>query len=108
MLAEDRQDNPGFTGNLGAALTELVAQRLCWPADQRPVFGAALHAKIVVVDRYIALITSANLTKRAAGATSKPAYWSAEATSPNASTATSPNSGTTVSCARHPNGGRDP
>lgn len=63
VLAEDHQDNHGFTGNPDAALTDLIAHRLCWPADQRP----ALHAKIVIVDTYIALITSANLTKRAAG-----------------------------------------
>jgi len=67
VLAEDHQDNPGFTGNPGAALMELIAQRLRWPADQRPALGAALHAKIVIIDGYIALITSANLTKRAAG-----------------------------------------
>jgi phosphatidylserine/phosphatidylglycerophosphate/cardiolipin synthase-like enzyme len=67
MLAEDHQDNHGYTGNPGAALTELIAQRLRWPADQRPALGAALHAKIVIIDSYITLITSANLTKRAAG-----------------------------------------
>ena len=67
VLAEDHQDNPRFTGSPAAALTELIAERLRWPADQRPAFGAALHAKIVIVDSYIALVTSANLTKRAAG-----------------------------------------
>jgi phosphatidylserine/phosphatidylglycerophosphate/cardiolipin synthase-like enzyme len=67
VLAEDRQDDHGFTGKPGAALTTLIAQRLRWPADQRPASGAALHAKIVIIDDHIALITSANLTKRAAG-----------------------------------------
>jgi phosphatidylserine/phosphatidylglycerophosphate/cardiolipin synthase-like enzyme len=67
VLAEDHQDNPGFTGNPGTALTELIAQRLRWPADQRTAHGAALHAKIVIIDSRVALITSANLTKRAAG-----------------------------------------
>jgi phosphatidylserine/phosphatidylglycerophosphate/cardiolipin synthase-like enzyme len=67
VLAEDHDDNPTFTGNPTAALTELTAQRLRWPADQRPAHGAALHAKIVIIDSHIALITSANLTKRAAG-----------------------------------------
>jgi phosphatidylserine/phosphatidylglycerophosphate/cardiolipin synthase-like enzyme len=37
---------------------------LRWPVDKRPP-GAALHAKIIVVDDRIALITSANLTSRA-------------------------------------------
>jgi phosphatidylserine/phosphatidylglycerophosphate/cardiolipin synthase-like enzyme len=67
VLAEDHLDNPGFPGNPTAALSELVARRLRWPASERPASGAALHAKIVIIDRTVALITSANLTKRAAG-----------------------------------------
>jgi phosphatidylserine/phosphatidylglycerophosphate/cardiolipin synthase-like enzyme len=67
VLAEDHLDNAGFAGNPAAALTELVARRLRWPASERPAAGAALHAKIVIIDRTVALITSANLTKRAAG-----------------------------------------
>ncbi|MEV6872234.1 DISARM system phospholipase D-like protein DrmC [Amycolatopsis sp. NPDC051128] len=67
VLAEDHQDNHTFTGNPGAALAELIALRLRWPAAQRPALGAALHAKIVIIDSSVALITSANLTKRAAG-----------------------------------------
>jgi phosphatidylserine/phosphatidylglycerophosphate/cardiolipin synthase-like enzyme len=61
-VAEDHEGNPGFTGNPGAALVELIALRLRWPADQRPALGAALHAKVVIVDSCVALITSANLT----------------------------------------------
>jgi cardiolipin synthase A/B len=38
--------------------------RWAWPAAHRPP-GAALHAKVIVVDRRVALIGSANLTSRA-------------------------------------------
>jgi phosphatidylserine/phosphatidylglycerophosphate/cardiolipin synthase-like enzyme len=40
-------------------------RRWRWPADQRPEAGAALHAKLLVVDGRRALIGSANLTHRA-------------------------------------------
>jgi len=40
-------------------------RRWRWPADRRPATGAALHAKLLVVDRRRALIGSANLTYRA-------------------------------------------
>jgi phosphatidylserine/phosphatidylglycerophosphate/cardiolipin synthase-like enzyme len=43
---------------------QLDAVRLCWPGTaQSP--GAALHAKIIVVDDKAALVGSANLTSRA-------------------------------------------
>ena len=67
VLAEDPLDDPNFSGAPAKALAGLLVNRLRWPIDQRPVSGAALHAKAVVVDRRIALITSANITKRAAG-----------------------------------------
>ena len=67
VLAEDPLDNPDFSGAPNTALSGLYANRLRWPTDQRPASGAALHAKAVVIDRTIALITSANITKRAAG-----------------------------------------
>lgn len=67
VLAEDPLDDPNFTGAPAKALDGLPINRLRWPADQRPASGAALHAKTVVIDRRIALITSANVTKRAAG-----------------------------------------
>ena len=38
--------------------------RLHWPSAQRPL-GAALYAKIIVVDDRIVLVGSANLTSRA-------------------------------------------
>lgn len=67
VLAEDPGDNHSFSGAPATALSGLVVNRLRWPADQRPASGAALHAKVVVIDRTTALITSANITRRAAG-----------------------------------------
>ena len=63
LLAEKHTDNPAYTAR-GTPFPGLPATRLHWPASQRPP-GAALHAKIIVVDDRIALITSANLTGRA-------------------------------------------
>jgi phosphatidylserine/phosphatidylglycerophosphate/cardiolipin synthase-like enzyme len=40
-------------------------RRWRWPADRRPSSGAALHAKLLVVDGRRALVGSANLTHRA-------------------------------------------
>jgi phosphatidylserine/phosphatidylglycerophosphate/cardiolipin synthase-like enzyme len=67
VLAEDPLDNSDFSGAPAMALSGLLANRLRWPIDQRPASGAALHAKAVIIDRAVALITSANITKRAAG-----------------------------------------
>lgn len=67
VLAEDPDDNPSFSGTPSTALSGLLVNRLRWPTDQRPASGAALHAKVVVIDETIALITSANITRRAAG-----------------------------------------
>lgn len=67
ILAENASDNAEYDGDPAIALRGLAVQLLRWPADQRPAAGAALHAKVVVVDRAVALITSANLTRRAAG-----------------------------------------
>lgn len=67
VLAEDSIDNASYFGSPSTAFSNLVNDRLRWPADQRPANGAALHAKVVIIDRATALITSANLTKRAAG-----------------------------------------
>jgi phosphatidylserine/phosphatidylglycerophosphate/cardiolipin synthase-like enzyme len=36
-----------------------------WPADKRPEAGGSLHAKAIVADDVIALVTSANLTQYA-------------------------------------------
>lgn len=67
VLAEDSGDNPEFHGDPVKAVTGLDVRRLRWPAEKRPAHGAALHAKVVVIDGATALVTSANLTKRAAG-----------------------------------------
>jgi cardiolipin synthase A/B len=63
LLAENPADNPAYTA-VGVPFPELAAIRLRWPASKRPP-RAALHAKIIVVDDQIALVTSANLTNRA-------------------------------------------
>ncbi len=63
LLAERHQDNPSYTA-LGTPFPGLDALRLHWPAQSRPP-GAALHAKIIVVDDQVALVGSANLTSRA-------------------------------------------
>ncbi len=63
LLAERHEDNPSYTA-LGTPFPGLDVLRLHWPAGSRPP-GAALHAKIIVVDDQVALIGSANLTSRA-------------------------------------------
>jgi phosphatidylserine/phosphatidylglycerophosphate/cardiolipin synthase-like enzyme len=63
LLAERHEDNPSYTA-LGTPFPSLNAFRLHWPATSRPP-GAALHAKIIVVDDHVALVGSANLTSRA-------------------------------------------
>lgn len=63
LLAENPADNPAYTAR-GIPFPGLAATRLRWPVSKRSP-GAALHAKIIVVDDRIALITSANLTSRA-------------------------------------------
>jgi phosphatidylserine/phosphatidylglycerophosphate/cardiolipin synthase-like enzyme len=63
MLLERSIDNPGFTGH-GNPLPGLPARRLAWPATARPA-GAAMHGKVLIVDRRTALVGSANLTGHA-------------------------------------------
>jgi phosphatidylserine/phosphatidylglycerophosphate/cardiolipin synthase-like enzyme len=63
ILAERHADNPAYTA-IGPPFPGLQAIRLRWPASHRPV-GAALHAKILVIDSRIALVGSANFTSRA-------------------------------------------
>ena len=41
VLAEDPTDNHGFSGDPGTALIGVLAQRLRWPAEERPANGAA-------------------------------------------------------------------
>jgi phosphatidylserine/phosphatidylglycerophosphate/cardiolipin synthase-like enzyme len=59
-LLEREVDNPKFNGH-GVVFGELPIRRICWPGAIRPA-GAALHAKVLVVDRSVALVGSANLT----------------------------------------------
>lgn len=63
ILVERAEDNPAYTGPR-QAFAGLPVRRWIWPRPNRPL-GAALHAKIVVVDRRAALLGSANLTGRA-------------------------------------------
>jgi cardiolipin synthase len=63
LLAERHADNPSYTA-AGTPFPGLKMLRLHWPASSRPP-GAALHAKIIVVDEQVALVGSANLTSRA-------------------------------------------
>jgi cardiolipin synthase A/B len=63
LLAEQHADNPAYDPS-GTPFPGLSATRLHWPARHRSP-GASLHAKIIVVDDYPALVASANLTSRA-------------------------------------------
>jgi len=63
ILLERPEDNPAYTGPR-QAFAGLPARRWIWPRLHR-LPGAALHAKILVVDRRAALLGSANLTGRA-------------------------------------------
>jgi phosphatidylserine/phosphatidylglycerophosphate/cardiolipin synthase-like enzyme len=63
LLAERHEDNPSYTA-AGTPFPGLSILRLHWPASSRPP-GAALHAKIIVIDDQVALVGSANLTSRA-------------------------------------------
>lgn len=62
LLLEHPADNPMFRG--GSTFPAIPAVRLNWPLEKREP-GAALHAKIIVVDRKVALVGSANLTSHA-------------------------------------------
>lgn len=59
-LLERPADNPQFNGP-DNPFADLRARHLVWPAQRRDP-GAALHAKVLVVDRRTALVGSANLT----------------------------------------------
>ena len=60
LLLERSADNPSFHG-INDPFPGLHARRLVWPISARPA-GASIHAKILVIDRRLALIGSANLT----------------------------------------------
>lgn len=59
-LLERTEDNPSFSGHANP-LGGVPSRQLIWPASAREP-GAAMHAKVLVVDRQCALIGSANLT----------------------------------------------
>ena len=59
LLLERSADNPDFHG--GTAFPAVAARRWSWPSQKREP-SAALHAKIIIVDRRVALVGSANLT----------------------------------------------
>lgn len=63
LLLERPQDNRKFSGQRDP-FPGLSARRLVWPAATRPA-GASMHAKLLIVDRTVALVGSANLTSRA-------------------------------------------
>ena len=60
LLLERAEDKPGWKG-MADPFPDLDATHLCWPLAARHS-GAALHAKVLVVDRRVALVGSANLT----------------------------------------------
>lgn len=60
LLLERSCDNPRFDGG-NDPLPGLAATRLCWPQSARPD-QAAMHAKLLIIDRRVALVGSANLT----------------------------------------------
>lgn len=63
LLLERTADNPKYSGH-AVPFPHLDAQRLSWPAAQREP-GAALHAKVLVIDSATALVGSANITQHA-------------------------------------------
>jgi phosphatidylserine/phosphatidylglycerophosphate/cardiolipin synthase-like enzyme len=66
FLAETQTDNPGFRGDPAPTIADIGATLLRWPRTERPEGGAAMHAKLVLIDRTVAFLSSANLTERAA------------------------------------------
>lgn len=63
LVHEHPADNPAFRGP-SEAFADIPARRLRWPLARRPPF-ASLHAKVLVVDRSIVLVGSANVTSSA-------------------------------------------
>ena len=63
LVHERPADNPSFHGP-NMAFGQVPARRLRWPFDRRPS-AASLHAKVLAVDRNVALVGSANVTNSA-------------------------------------------
>lgn len=66
VVSEDPADRKHFTGDPVGVLAGLSVTRLRWPAERRKSPWASMHAKVVVVDRSAAFVTSANLSETAA------------------------------------------
>jgi cardiolipin synthase len=67
LVLERTADNPRYnTSYPTPPFPGVDAERLCWPSPPRPD-GAALHAKILVIDDDTALVGSANITGAALG-----------------------------------------
>ena len=62
LLLEREIDNPSYHQH-SEPFPGLRARRLAWPAAHRPISGAALHAKVLDIDRRTALVMSANITR---------------------------------------------
>ncbi|MBI1757616.1 MAG: hypothetical protein HYR62_00070 [Actinobacteria bacterium] len=60
LLLERPQDNPSYNSSRDP-FAALPARRLVWTRPARPE-RAAMHAKVIVVDRRTCLVSSANLT----------------------------------------------
>lgn len=60
LMLERHEDNDSYRAS-GPAFPGLTAQRLSWSADRRDQ-GASMHAKVIVIDRLLALVGSANVT----------------------------------------------
>ena len=66
VVFETHEDSSGDYSGPSIAFGAVPGiRRWRWPADRRPSGGAALHAKLLVVDGRRALVGSANLTHRA-------------------------------------------
>jgi putative cardiolipin synthase len=72
VLEESAESGGTLRGPTGAAAAFASLSRRAtfwhWPAQHRPNIGrsrAALHAKVLIADRMVAMISSANLTDRA-------------------------------------------
>jgi len=66
LVLERTADNPRYNTSYPIPFPGVDAERLCWPSPPRPD-GAALHAKVLVIDDSTALVGNANITGAALG-----------------------------------------
>ncbi len=64
LLLERTADNAAYSG-YSNPFPGLAARRLSWPSVNRESGSASMHAKLLVVDRRVALVGSANVTGHA-------------------------------------------